>query len=849
MDTLQRSRTPVPGQSPGTELIAPAGDRDCASAAVENGADAVYFGLSAGFNARARAANFAPDQLPELMGYLHQRGVKGYVTLNTLVFPNELADLEQTVRLLVAAGVDAILVQDLGLTRLIRAVCPEMPLHASTQMTLTSAECLRVAESLGIARVVLPRELSLEEIAAIRSKTKVELEAFVHGALCVAYSGQCLTSESLGGRSANRGQCAQACRMPYRLICDGKPLDLGDQKYLLSPQDLAAYDLLPQLLEAGVSAFKIEGRLKAAEYVANITHQYRLAIDAVLAGRPVEFTAQQVEDMEVSFSRGFSHGWLEGCDHKKLVPGLSSAKRGVLLGEVTSLAKGRIRVELVSAIKRGDGVVFEGDRITNAEQGGRVYEVFQDGRSLQEPAGTGAVELAFRHGSIDVARMWVGQKAWKTDDPELTRRLRKTFSGARPQRRVPLDLVVEAAAGSPLRISGRTASGIRVRLESLEPLQEALKHPLSAEMLTEQFGRLGGTAYELHRMEARIDGRPMVPLSVLGKLRHQMVEQLDAASRRGPTRNVAEGLVVPRMLAELAEEDLPAQRVIEPQLHVLCRSPEQLKTALTCGTSSVVADFADIRQYAGAVEAAGAAGADILLAAPRIQKPGEMGIFRAIERCRPSGILARNLSGLAHFAGQGLTVVADFSLNAANPLTVQWLRQQGAARVTAAYDLNRDQLLDLAAAAPARWLEVVVHQHMPMFHMEHCVFCAVLSPGTNHTNCGRPCDRHSVRLADRIGVEHPLTADVGCRNTLFNAVPQSGAETVPLLLERGIRHFRVELLHQTDVAEIREIIQLYQDVLAGRVSGRAVWSRLQAANRVGVTRGTLEDRRNPDALL
>lgn len=849
MDTPPPFPSPSPGQPSRTELIAPAGDRDCASAAVENGADAVYFGLSAGFNARARAANFAPDQVPELMGYLHQRGVKGYVTLNTLVFPNELADLEQTVRLVAAAGVDAILVQDLGLARLIREVCPQMPLHASTQMTLASAECLRVAESLGIARVVLPRELSLQEIAAIRGETNIELEAFVHGALCVAYSGQCLTSESLGGRSANRGQCAQACRMPYRLICDGRPLELGDQKYLLSPQDLAAYDLLPRLLEAGVTGFKIEGRLKAAEYVANITHQYRLALDAARAGRPVEFTPQQVEDMEVSFSRGFSHGWLEGCDHKQLVPGLNSAKRGVLLGEVTSLAKGRIRVELVSAVKRGDGVVFEGDRITNAEQGGRVYEVFQDGRSLQDPVGAGSVELAFRHGSIDTGRMWVGQKAWKTDDPELNRRLRKTFSGTQPHRRVALDLVVEAAVGSPLSISGRTENGVRVRLQSAEPLQEARKHPLSAEVLAEQLGRLGATAYQLRGVEAKIDGRPMAPLSVLGKLRHEMVEQLDAASRRGPARSVAAEPVLPRMLAKLAAENAAAQGSVEPQLHVLCRSLEQLRTALACGVASVLADFADIRQYAGAVQAARAAGVEILLATPRIQKPGEIGIFRALRRCEPSGILARNLAGLAHFAGQGLTVVADFSLNAANALSVQWLRQQGATRITAAYDLNREQLLDLVNAVPPGWLETVVHQHMPMFHMEHCVFCAVLSPGTNHTNCGRPCDRHSVRLADRIGMEHPLTADVGCRNTLFNAVAQSGAEAVPLLLEHGIRHFRVELLHQADAAEIREILQLYRDLMAGRIRGRAVWSRLQAANRVGVTRGTLEERRNPDAIL
>src|SRR6476659_15772 len=328
------------------ELLAPAGDRLCITAAVENGADAVYFGLECGFNARARATNLHLDALPEVMSYLHERGVRGYVTLNTLVFPSELKTVEQHIVQLTEVGVDAVLVQDLGLVRLLRAVSPELAVHASTQMTLTSGECIRAAAELGIERVVLARELSIPEIQTIHSQTAVELEVFVHGALCVAYSGQCLTSESLGGRSANRGQCAQACRLPYDLICDGRDVDLGEQKYLLSPQDLAAYDLIPDLIEAGVCSFKIEGRLKTPEYVANIVRHYRQAIDAALAGKNAEFTSRDVEEMELSFSRGFSHGWLEGCDHKMLVPATSSSKRGVLLGQVRGVRKGRVIVEL-----------------------------------------------------------------------------------------------------------------------------------------------------------------------------------------------------------------------------------------------------------------------------------------------------------------------------------------------------------------------------------------------------------------------------------------------------------------------------------------------------------------------
>ena len=387
------------------ELLSPAGDMTCLRAAVENGADAVYFGLDCGFNARARAGNFSDSELEAAMDYLHRRGVRGYVTLNTLLFTNELPELEGIVRRLAQAGVDAVLVQDLGAARLIREICPQLSLHASTQMTLTSAECIEEARGLGLSRVVLPRELSIDEIRELRRGTDMELEVFVHGALCVAYSGQCLTSESLGGRSANRGQCAQACRLPWEIICDGQLRDFGDQRYLLSPQDLAAYPLLPELLAAGVSSFKIEGRLKTPEYVAQATSHYREALDAALAGERVEFSRRRVQELEQSFSRGFSPGWLQGCDHKMLVPARSSAKRGVLLGVVEAVRRNAVAVRLEYPIQAGDGVVFEGDRLAGEEQGGRVYHVAVGGKLQQGAVETGVVELYFESSAVDFIRI------------------------------------------------------------------------------------------------------------------------------------------------------------------------------------------------------------------------------------------------------------------------------------------------------------------------------------------------------------------------------------------------------------------------------------------------------------
>ena len=850
--------TPLPlfdlSKSPRPELLAPAGDRDCIRAAIENGADAVYFGLDTGFNARARAKNFSPDELPEVMALLHRRGLKGYVTVNTLVFSSELESLEQHIRLIAAAGVNAVLVQDLGVVRLIRELCPDLPIHASTQMTLTSADCIAVAESLGVERVVLARELSIDEIRKIRKKTAMPLEVFVHGALCVAYSGQCLTSESLGGRSANRGQCAQACRLPYDLVCDGKDVDLGDQKYLLSPQDLAAYDLIPELIEAGICSFKIEGRLKTPEYVANITRHYREAIDSALAGKPVQFTPRQVEEMELSFSRGFSPGWLKGDDHKMLVPAISSSKRGVLLGTVKEVRRGRVLVELTGSVKRGDGVSFDCERPEDDLQGGRVYQVFQNGRDLTEPVSKGQVELAFAHGGLNFAEIWPGQQIWKTDDPELTARLRKTFTNHEPLRKLSLDIGVTATVGEPLNLEVNVVDhGVNLSFCTPEPLAKARQHSLTVEVLQEQLGRLGGSPYQLRNLTTSITGEPMAPFSVLGKLRHQMVEELDLALAAPAVRQIAAESVLPKLRAGGSESGAATNESAAPQLHVLCRSLPQMKEVLDFGIRSLYVDFQDIREYRAAAAAAKERGATLLLSTPRIQKPDEVGIFLALLKHDAHGILVRNLAGLAFYTERQIPIVADFSLNCTSELTARFLRERGAARITPSYDLNREQLLDLVSGVTAAGmdlasLEVVIHQHMPMFHMEHCVFCSVLSPGTNKTNCGRPCDTHDVKLRDRLQIEHPLKADVGCRNTLFNAVPQSGAEIVPNLLTHGVKHYRLELLDERG-NELRQILELYQQLLAGSVKGKEVWTRLQASNRVGVTRGTLEERRNPLAML
>jgi len=812
------------------ELLSPAGNWECARAAVANGADAIFFGMPR-FNARLRADNFSEADLPPLMTFLHQHGVKGYVAFNTLVFTSELEDAAAQLKLLEDSGVDAVIVQDLGLARMVKTLTPNLRLHASTQMTITSPEGLVFAQKLDIDQAVLARELSMRELERFKD-SPVPLETFVHGALCVAYSGQCLTSESLGRRSANRGECAQACRMPYDMIVDGQWHDLGDKRYLLSPQDLAAVHEIPRLIELGVKSFKIEGRLKTPEYVAAVTRTYRKAIDAALASLPDPINDHDMYAMEMTFSRGLSTGWMHGVNHQELVGARYGKKRGPYVGKVVRILN-RDTLELDAlhiAMKPGDGVVFENLRDTNHEQGGSVYEMFDNN------------VLSFRHDLLRMDDIPLGTCVYKTSDPALNRALRQSFENEIPIRKQhALDLHFTGKVGEPLKVECRG-----VVIESAMPLQAAMKRPLSVESLRDQFGRLGGTEYALGEVRSELEGEVIVPVSELNRMRRDLVAAVEAQPTSAPPSEAEPTASLTSLCNEVSElrADAKLDEASSPQvaaLHVLCRSMEHIDIALSQGVTRLYVDFEDIRRYGDAVQhiRKHEHKAEIFLATPRIQKSAEAGFFKLIERASPDGVLIRNLGALQFFEGTGLRVTGDFSLNVANPLTAHFLKQNTALeQLTISYDLNLEQVLDLLDAAPPNWFEITLHQHMPMFHMEHCAFAAFMSNGTDFTNCGRPCEKHRVTLRDRIGMEHPLKADVGCRNTLFNAQAQTGASFFDDLHKIGLRHYRVELLEENR-DDARDTIRQYQQLLRGERDGHTLWRDLRAKSQLGVTRGTL----------
>lgn len=813
-------------------------------AAVAAGADAVYFGVDA-FNARQRAENFRIEDLPAVMRWLHDREVLGFLTFNVLVFSDEL---DQAAELLIAAdqaGVDAAIVQDVGICTLASRLVPRLPLHGSTQMSITSAAGIAQAAALGCQRVVLARELSVADLGRLQGQLRdrhlrMPLEVFVHGALCVAYSGQCLTSESLGQRSANRGECAQACRLPYELVVDGRSHPMEDQRYLLSPQDLAAWELLPELQRLGIASLKIEGRLKDATYVSAVTQAYRQRLDQ--SEQEPEVVRRQ---LELAFSRGLSTGWLKGVNHRQLVHGRWSKKRGPLVGRLLQVDRGGwLEIRSRERLRPGQGLVLEvlseQPLIPPQEIGGRVMAV--------ERRGAERLHVRLGPGRLNTRILSAGASVWLTSDPQWESRWQK--AAHRPVAAKPrdLELIVNGCVGEPLEVR---CLHREVAVRSRLLLQTATQRALDQQRLEEQLGRLGGTRWRLTSLTNKLEGACFLPVAELNRMRRTLLQALENSEQDGAAD------LIPKQELEPVGPPVPCITHARPEsaspvtpdagLVVLVRSLEQLQALIDLPQSlapvrMVIADLEQPKQLREAVVLGRGRWPDgIWLTGARITRPDERWSLEPLIRARPDGYLVRNADQLETLTPLA-PCIGDFSLNTANPLSFRWYQQHwGLIRLSASYDLNLQQLLNLAVAVEASSLEVTLHQHMPMFHMEHCLFCAFLSDGHNHTDCGRPCEKHTVSLRDRSGVEHSLRADLGCRNTVFNATAQTGVEGLPALLNAGVRHFRIELLAEDPEATVRRVC-LYADALSGRLPSRDVWRQEKIDHQLGVTRGSLSVR-------
>jgi putative protease len=829
------------------EIMSPAGYWPQLRAAIEAGADSVYFGLHH-FTARAKVG-FSLGDLPEVIATLHRRGVKGFVTFNTLVFEHELSEAARALASIAEAGADAIIVQDVGILKLARRIVPSLEIHGSTQMSVTSADGVRLAQSLGASRVTLARELSLAEVRAIRASTDCELEIFVHGALCVAYSGQCFSSEAWGGRSANRGQCAQACRLPYDMMVDGKLQPLADARYLLSPGDLYALEQIPEIVEIGISALKIEGRYKDAAYVALTTRAYRQAVDDAWAGRAPHADKLQLEQV---YSRGLGPYFLTGTDHQAVVSGRAPRHRGVLMGQVTRITPTGVIVEpaeagAVSPLKPGDGVVFDAADWRSPEEpeeGGRVFEVSDR-------------EIRFGNGVLDSTRIRHGDLVWRTHSPGIDRAARPYLEATTPLRKQPVDVHVTAREGAPLETEWRVGKP-HVIVKTDVALGAATNRPVTVEHLREQLGRLGNTPYELADVELQTEGQPFAPASLLNRLRREAVDLLQqkqaSRDREGavPARQtspqgrkiLAQGVspVESECVSRAPERGVSLCQSTAPALHLLVRTPDQLQAALAVRPASITLDYLDLYGLKPSLDRVRATGIAVRVASPRVLKPGEERIVDFLLSCE-CPILVRSaglLHALLHMSREKphAELIGDFSLNAANTITAAEFLAMGLQSLTPAHDLNAAQVAALAQGVGGDRLEAILYQHLPVFHTEHCVFCRFLSTGTSYRDCGRPCESHVVELRDPAGRAHPVMADVGCRNTVFGAEAQEASLHLETWRATGIAHFRLEFAHES-AEQVTGISGAFADCLAGRINTLELSQELRRLTPEGVTEGSL----------
>lgn len=832
------------------ELLLPVGNKEMALAAIHNGADAIYVGFP-GFNARGRTVDLELEQLKELIDLAHSHGVKVNLALNILIFENEMPRLAEALEKIIPLNPDAFIVQDLGVVQLIRALAPNQVIHASTQMTITNHEAISLLDDLRIKRFVLGRENSLDEIKLIKAKTEKELEVFVHGALCVAYSGQCFTSEGIGGRSANRGQCAQSCRFAYEMIVDGAKKQLVDRQHLVSPQDLCGIKEVPALMDLGVHTFKIEGRLKTPDYVASAASEYRKVIDTHEQGEKIAKRTFQksIGKMATTYSRGFFSGWLHGVDHQHLVNGRYSAHRGYRIGIVKNLHADAIILETSEDVdlKPGDGLMIAWNRgMEKIERGAQIYECRQLERQKHK------WEIRFSR-DFKLEIQMEGAGVWLNHDNDLKKELFKSWNDKNFKKRIPVQFELTIQKGSPLTAVMKYKQH-QVSAQTLSPVEAAKSRGVEDGFIAEEMGALSATQFEATSIQIRRDTEEALFVShkELKELRRDLCAQMNNKLVGGPIDGFNPDLKPVEQVLEWFEDSkfTSSQPTPRQKMNLLLREIGQVEdvvAAITQGRlstealDSVILDFEFGRDYEAALALIKGTGLKAGIATTRILKPQEYNNLKVIERLNPDIILVRNLGSLRYFTEVSPfkgELRGDFSLNVTNHLSASYLLNKGLSTVCASYDLNYQQVSDLLKSSDAAKMEVTVLQYMPSFHMEHCVFAAFLSKGSSFKDCGKPCEKHVVELADQFGHRHQIKPDQECRNTMYSAVAQSAVKYVPQWKEAGLLYVRMEALRERG-SDLINKIQKLQDFILGKSETQTVIKELDLSEKYGIAEGNL----------
>jgi putative protease len=800
------------------ELLAPAGSLDAVRAAVANGANAVYLGAER-FNARDEGAQLTLDDLERACALAHSRGVRIYLTLNTLVKPDELADALDLLGQAIDRGIDAAIVQDLGLIRLIQAVYPGFEIHGSTQMTVHDATGAAVMREIGIDRVVLARENTLDDIRAIRAAVPdLGLEAFVHGALCISYSGQCFMSGMISERSANRGSCAQSCRKDYVLTdaTNGVELDRG---FLISAKDLAAHDQLADLAEAGISCLKVEGRKKKPEYVATVTHGYREFLDRLGSGATAAPTFDEVQPLVQIFSRGNTPGMLLGRAGRGYITRTQPDNHGVVIGVVAGRENGDLVIDVDTPVEIGDGLGFEPPAGTKASATGFAVTGV---RTTRANAGVTRQVLTTR---TNVPPGWT---VLRTSHAALLERARASFAelpAPTRARRARLDLRLFGSAGAPVKIVA-TADGDEVSVRGEVPLAPARAHALDYTKLREQLGRLGETPFTLGALDiAALATGLFLPVSELNHLRQRAVEELMlrrdwAAQARDAERaaTIATAIAAVPGVRTTPAANAPGPFVLSAEVFRI----DDAREAAEGGATEITFDpflrhpappAARVRSLNEELAARGVA---LRLRTPTIVRPEER---RQLDKWLALGLplLSGHLGLVADLSRSGADVTADYAVNCFNQHTAAEIFRLGARRIVLSVELTTSELAAVAAPWDGNGFDVLVYGRPEGMTIEHCVLSAAFD--REPTTCRDLCvQKHAVvELTDPAGYTFGVATDSACRNRLLHSRPIEASEYMPRLWQSGIRGFRAVFNVPGD--PIRDIIAGYRRTLNELNSG------------------------------
>ena len=815
------------------ELLAPVGSQEALRAAVQNGADAVYFGGKL-FNARQFANNFAGEELRESVRYAHLYGVRVYVTVNTLVSNEEVSELIEYLYFLYNSEVDALIVQDLGVVYLLRMLLPDFPVHASTQMTIHNSFGVQFLEKWGLSRVVLAREVSLPNITRISEKSPLELEVFVHGALCVCYSGKCLMSSMIGGRSGNRGRCAQPCRLPYTLIDEEEQQEIkAPGAHLLSPRDLKMIEHLPLLDQAGVTSLKVEGRMKRPEYVATVIRNYRRMLDEYYAGQTIGLKAAKEvnRELELIFNRDFSTGYFLEKPGPHLMSYQRPNNRGSLLGRVVAFnfKTNEVTVHLEKPLTLGDGYeiwVTKGGRIV-----GEIKELKQNQQVIER---TESGEVTF---VIPLGLPRVGDRVFKTMDRELMERARATFALTHGPRKIPVAFSIRIKEGEPVVLTVKDVDGYQAQVEGKFITEKALKHPLTEEVITQQIQRLGQTVFSLDKIEIQMEPEVglMVPVSEFNSLRREVISRLEEARLAEFRRTTLSGEAY-RAKVEALSAKLP--RAIEtkdtivnrqrtqptPKLSIQVGDMESLEVALEAGANLLYFGGDRLRRKKGfgyadfptVVKACHEHGAQAVYVLPLIFQEEKIdGINDTCLRAQDAGVdgfLAGNLGALALAKELGLPEIrGDYSLPIFNDFSAQMLLERGVAGLAFSPELTLKQIAAFSHLGHTE-MECFVFGRLPLMITEHCLIGNLLGKGNQDRGCPQPCAKKGYGLRDRIKMVFPVESDENCRTQIFNAKTLNLLPNLPELIQAGAGVLRIEAKRE-EPFWVRKVVKVYRQEL------------------------------------